>query len=102
MTKPNKLKTIDINGNLANSAEELRDALLEAKAPIFIDGKNLSLRMANGTMLPLMPIRRMQYWISNYVKFTKEGKPVNAPGNLLRVFSNAAVDLSWFDHLQEE
>src|SRR5262245_45213526 len=95
-----------MNGHLAAAVdalhEALHEALREAGAPIFIGSKNkLVWRFPDGAVLPLTPAR-LRYEASRLMSFTRNNKPIETPGSVLRTFLKVAVHYAWFDHLDEE
>jgi hypothetical protein len=96
-----KTKIIQLdNGREADAVEELWDAL--RGAPIFVSGKNkLAWRFADNAALPLN-ISRLRAELPRYVTFTRKGKTIDAPGDLLEMFLQVAFDYHWFPNLPED
>jgi hypothetical protein len=99
MTKRKTIKLDD--GRIADAVEELRDALLAANAPIFINRNKLCWRFPDGAVFP-MTMPRLRAEVDQYVQFIKTKKVVNAPSDVLSMFLSVAETYRWFPDLPED
>jgi hypothetical protein len=96
-----KRKIIKLDGNLiANAVDELRDALADAGAPIYINGNKLCWRLPANGVVPLTS-KRLRYEMEEYVQFTRDNKPAAAPNELISMFLDVAAIYRWFPDLPE-
>ena len=94
-----KRKTIKLDdGRIADAVEELRDVLLAANAPIFINKNKLCWRFPDGAVFP-MKMARLRAEVDQYVQFVKNRKVVNAPGDVLSMFFERSRNISLVSRL---
>jgi len=96
-----KRKTIRLDdGRIADAIDELRDVLLAANAPVFINRNKLCWKFPDGVVLP-MNMAQLRAEVDQYVQFMKKGKMINAPGDVLSMFLSVAETYRWFPDLPE-